>query len=63
MFVQETETQENEDEVLMKRLATGEPAQKHTRIEEPVYEDADKVVGATRISRIPTFTSVPLKKK
>ena len=44
MFVQETDTQENEGEVLMKRLATGEPARKHTRIEEPVYQDADKVV-------------------
>ena len=49
MFVQETETQKNEEEVLMKRLATGEPAQKHTRIEEPAHEDAGKVVGAARI--------------
>ena len=35
-FVRETDTQKNEEEVLMKRLATGEPAQKHTRIEERV---------------------------
>ena len=47
----------------MKRLATGEPAHKHTRIEEPVYEDADKVVGATKVRRGPTFTPVPSKKK
>ena len=63
MFVQDTKTQTNEEEALMKRLETGEPAQKHTRIEEPVYEDADKVVGATRIRRRPTFTPVPPKKK
>ena len=47
----------------MKRLATGEPTQKHTRIEEPVYEDADKVVGATRVRRRPNFTPVLPKKK
>ena len=63
MFVQETETQKNEEEVLMKRLATGEPVQKHTHTEELEYEDADKVVGATRVRRRPTFTPVPPKKK
>ena len=33
MFFQEAETQMNEEEVLMKRLANGEAAQKYTRIE------------------------------
>ena len=64
MFVHETETQENEEEVLMKRLATGEPAQKYTLIEEPAYEeDAGKLVGAARISRRPKFTLMETKKK
>ena len=35
MFVEETKTQKNKEEVLMRRLATGETAQKHTCIEEP----------------------------
>ena len=47
----------------MKRLVTGEPAQKHTRIEEPSYEDADRVVGGTRVRRRTNFTPVPPKKK
>ena len=63
MFVQETGTQKNEEEVLMKRLATGEPTQKHTRTEEPVHEDADKLVGAIRIRRRPNFTQIVPKKK
>ena len=49
MFVQELETHEDEEEVLMKRHTTGEPAQKHTRIEEPVREDAGKVFRAASI--------------
>ena len=63
MFIQESEFQKNEKEVLMKRLVSGEPAQKHTCIEEPVYEDVDKLVGAARIRRRPKFTLVPLKIK
>ena len=47
----------------MKRMAAGEPVQKHTRIEEPVHEDAGKVVGAARIRRRPTFTSMESKNK
>ena len=62
MFFQETETQNIEEEVLMKLLATGEPAQKHNHIEKPVYEDARKVVGVTRISRRPTITLIVPKK-
>ena len=63
MFVQETETEKNEQEVLMKRLAIGEPAQKHTRIEGPVREDADKVVVGAGVRRRPTFTTMESKKK
>ena len=47
----------------MKRLATGEPAQKHTRIEELEVEDASKVVGAARIRPRPTLTPMEPKKK
>ena len=63
MFVQETEIQKNEEELLMKRLDTGEPAQKHTRIEEQVYEDAGKVVRAAKVRRRQTFTPVPPQKQ
>ena len=64
MFVQESESQKNEEEVLTKQLPTGETAQNHTRIEETVREDTGKVVGAARISRRPTFTLMePTKKK
>ena len=63
MFVQETETLKNEEEVLMKRLATREPVQKHTRIEEPVYEDADKVVGAARFGESRLLPRFQLKKE
>ena len=63
MFVQETETQNNEEGVLMKRLATGEPAKQHTRIEEPVNEDEGKVVVAARVRRRPTSAPVSPKKK
>ena len=63
MFVQKTENQKNEEEVLMKRMTSGEPAQKHTHIEEPIHEDAGKVVGAARIGRRPTFTPMESKKK
>ena len=45
MFVQETENQNNEEEVLMKQMATRKPARTDTRIEAPVYEDAGKVAG------------------
>ena len=62
-FVKEPETQENEEEVLMKCLATGEPAQKHSRITKPVRENADKVVGGSRIRRRPTFTPMEYKKQ
>ena len=63
MFAQETENQKNKEEVLMKRVATGEPVQKLTCIEQPVHEDADKVVRLARIRRRPTFTSMESKKK
>ena len=63
MFVQESETQEHEEEMLRKRLATREPAQKHTRIEETVREDAGKVVGAARIRERPMLTPTESKKK
>ena len=63
LFVQEKETQENEEEVLMKRLATEEPVQKHTRIEQTACEDADKVVGATRVRRRTNLTPFPPKKR
>ena len=63
MLIQETENHKNEEEVLVKRLATGELAQKYTRIAEPVYEDAGKVVAAERVRRSSNFTPVPPKKK
>ena len=64
MYVQESELLKNEEEVLTKLLATGNPAQKHTRIEESVHDDACKVVRAGRIRRRPTFTPTqPNKKK
>ena len=63
MFVQETETQKNEEEVLMKRLATGEPAQKHTCVEETVREVADKLVGAAKVKQRPKFTPMEPRKK
>ena len=63
MFFQATETQKNEEEVLMKQLATGEPAQRYSRIGETVRENAEKVVGAARIGRRPTFTPTGSKKK
>ena len=63
MLVQETEIEENEEEVLMKCLATGEPVQKHSRIGKPVRENADKVVGGSRIRRRPTFTPMECKKQ
>ena len=64
MSVQETETQKNEEEVLMKRLATEEPAHKQTHIEEPVHEDPRKVVGAAGIRRRLTYTGIePNKRK
>ena len=63
MFVQETETPENEEEMLMKRPATGEPAHNHACFEEPVHKDVCKVVGITRVRRRPTFTQVPPDKK
>ena len=47
----------------MKRLATGEGTQKHTRIEEPVHKDTDKVVGEVRIKRRPKFTLMEPNKK
>ena len=48
---------------LTKLLETRWPAQKHTRIEEPVHEDSGKVFGAPRISWRPTFISTEPKKK
>ena len=63
MFIQESENQKDEEEVLMKHLATGKLAQKHTRIEEPVREQAERAVGAARIRRRPTFTPIESKKK
>ena len=62
MFVQEAEIQKNEEEVLMKRLATGEPAQKHTCVEETVREVADKVFGAAKVRRRPKFTPMEPRK-
>ena len=47
----------------MKRFATGETAQKHTRIEEPVHKDANKVAGTSRIRRRPTFPPMESQKK
>ena len=63
VFCQESESQKNEEEVLTKRIASAEPAQKRTGIEEPIYEDAGKVVGAALTRRRSKFTPVSPKKK
>ena len=38
------QTPTNEEEMLLKRLITGEPTQKHAYIEQLVHKDAGKVV-------------------
>ena len=63
LFVQETKIEKNDVEVLIKQLATSESAQKYTRIEENVHQNAVKAIGAARVRRRPTFTPVLSKKK
>ena len=49
--------------MLMNRLATGELAHKHSRIEEKAHKHTSKVIGAARIRRRQKFTPIEPKKK
>ncbi len=58
MHIQEEESDQEDDKVLMKRFASGEPMQKQFRFDEEYsqVQDQGQVLGAGRVSRRPVFT-------